>query len=567
MRKITLILLAFVGFSLTSFAQEYPTDKNYFQISPRIGYDVLPMYKNNTPYIDYKGGIDLGISLDYYWGWFGVGADFDYIKNKPKSTYPTSNMSDSAGVLLGGFNLSENGITRMFYGIGPNAQIRTASGKFKVEFNTRLGLGSVKGGRTLLTSSTSTNRTLNFHAGYDASNVFSFKGQVRTTYFFSKNFGVNLGVYYINHFKVPELTDLGIASAYADFDSQNGKAVIKGMQLREESGRHSISSIGVFAGVTIKFGKSNKSCAACGCNITITAKDKFTGKVLPNTDVVLTDMEENIIESGTTNSYGVVVFKGVKEDDYTIKGRLYNVALQNDTIKKSDFKNCEKDPSGIQKELLYADKKFILKGRVVECNSTEGIDNVTVVLKDKVNANQKNTLSDNNGGFIFHVNQSSTYALHGNKDGYFSNEVTLSTNSYNRNSTLFINFEMCVDPCGKAIRLDNINFDLDKWDILPDAIPDLQKVVRLMKNHPKIIVEMSSHTDSRGSNTYNQTLSQKRAQSTVDYLVKQGVSRSRLIARGAGETELLNRCADNVQCSEEEHRINRRTEFKVVCPQ
>ena len=99
------------------------------------------------------------------------------------------------------------------------------------------------------------------------------------------------------------------------------------------------------------------------------------------------------------------------------------------------------------------------------------------------------------------------------------------------------------------------------------ARPDLDYVVNLMQDNPTINVEMSSHTDSRGSNPYNQTLSQKRAESTINYLMTKGISRDRLIARGAGETELLNRCADGVTCEENEHTINRRTEFKVICPQ
>jgi outer membrane protein OmpA-like peptidoglycan-associated protein len=87
-----------------------------------------------------------------------------------------------------------------------------------------------------------------------------------------------------------------------------------------------------------------------------------------------------------------------------------------------------------------------------------------------------------------------------------------------------------------------------------------------MKSNPEITVEMSSHTDSRGSNDYNQELSQKRANSTVDYLMKNGVEKKRLSARGAGELELLNKCADGVKCPESDHKKNRRTEFKIICP-
>ena len=167
---------------------------------------------------------------------------------------------------------------------------------------------------------------------------------------------------------------------------------------------------------------------------------------------------------------------------------------------------------------------------------------------------------------MFHLKQASTYLLKGKKDGYYSNEIEVATSAYNRNSTLFIDLEMCVDPCGQAIKLDNINFDLDKAIILPVSIPDLQRVVRLMEDNPNITVEMSSHTDSQGSDSYNQSLSQRRADATVNYIVSQGIARERLIARGAGESELKNtKCANNAPCTDDEHRVNRRTEFKVVC--
>ncbi|WP_317173254.1 OmpA family protein [Aestuariibaculum sediminum] len=208
---------------------------------------------------------------------------------------------------------------------------------------------------------------------------------------------------------------------------------------------------------------------------------------------------------------------------------------------------------------------FILKGNVVECNTEKGLQDVDVILRNTIDPGQKNTLSDANGDFIFHLKQASTFKLKGNKDGYFSNEVNINTNEYDRNQSLFIDFEMCANPCGTAIKLDNIIFNLDKWDILPAAETDLNYIVKLMQENPGIKVEMSSHTDSRGSHEYNQELSQKRAQSTVDYLTNKGIVRNRLIARGAGETELLNHCADGVSCTEAQHTINRRTEFKIIC--
>ncbi|HHM21640.1 MAG TPA: OmpA family protein [Bacteroidetes bacterium] len=90
------------------------------------------------------------------------------------------------------------------------------------------------------------------------------------------------------------------------------------------------------------------------------------------------------------------------------------------------------------------------------------------------------------------------------------------------------------------------------------------KLLKLMRDKPNIRVELSSHTDSRGSAEANQRLSQARAESVVNYLVSRGIQRSRLVAKGYGESRPVNRCVDGVQCSEEEHKQNRRTEFRVL---
>jgi len=580
MKSITklLVLMMFVSLQMNSQTNviENVKNENYFQISTRVGYDIVPMYDNDTPYIDYKGGLELGASLDYYWSWIGLGLDFDYIKNKPESTYPTNFPT----TISTNWNLSEDAITRTFIGIGPSFKYQTVSNKFTLELNTRVGISNIKGGRTELSYLAT---PVNFHAGYDAKNVLSGKAQLRATYFFNENWGVNAGVYYLRHFGVTELSEnimgSNISALYYPFtmvDDPTGVSgkvpeLVGGDPLsREKPCDCDISSIGVFAGITYKFSKKEKKtedCQVCeGCGITVTAKDKLSGQLLPNTDVVLVDDEGNITQTGRTNNYGVVVFKDVAPNNYTIKGKLYDIDLEENLVTKSELKKCLKaENKNIQKEILYTDVNFVLKGNVVECNTSNGLQGVDVILRSKETSSQKNTKSDAKGDFIFHVNQATIYALRGFKDGYFSNSVEVDTKQYNRNASLFIDFEMCVDPCGEAIRLDNINFDLAKWDILDKSIPDLQKIVQLMQDNPDIKVEMSSHTDSRGNNAYNLDLSQKRAQATVDYVVSQGISRDRLVARGAGETELLNRCADNVQCLEDEHAINRRTEFRVIC--
>lgn len=91
-----------------------------------------------------------------------------------------------------------------------------------------------------------------------------------------------------------------------------------------------------------------------------------------------------------------------------------------------------------------------------------------------------------------------------------------------------------------------------------------QRLLSLLNDKPNISIELNSHTDARGNDGYNQALSQRRAQSVVNYLISKGISSGRLVAKGYGESRLKNRCANGVDCSEEEHQINRRTEFRVI---
>jgi outer membrane protein OmpA-like peptidoglycan-associated protein/tetratricopeptide (TPR) repeat protein len=114
--------------------------------------------------------------------------------------------------------------------------------------------------------------------------------------------------------------------------------------------------------------------------------------------------------------------------------------------------------------------------------------------------------------------------------------------------------------------IESINYAYGDHKLGPDGEKVLNKAVEVMKENPRLIMEINSHTDSHSSNTFNMTLSNKRAQTAVDYLVVKGIARTRLKARGYGETRLLNKCADGVTCSEEEHKVNRRTEFKITKP-
>lgn len=117
---------------------------------------------------------------------------------------------------------------------------------------------------------------------------------------------------------------------------------------------------------------------------------------------------------------------------------------------------------------------------------------------------------------------------------------------------------------GKKFEVDNIYYDYNKATLRPDAIPNLRKLLFVLEDNPQIIIELGSHADSRGSDAYNLKLSKRRAQSAVDYIVGQGIAADRIVAKGYGETKLVNECANRVKCSDEKHEANRRTEFIII---
>ena len=127
--------------------------------------------------------------------------------------------------------------------------------------------------------------------------------------------------------------------------------------------------------------------------------------------------------------------------------------------------------------------------------------------------------------------------------------------------------EIAIDKdvdLAKVLNIKEIYFDLDKSDIRPDAAVELAKIVEVMRENPKMKIDIRSHTDSRASDEYNLRLSERRAKATLEWMVKQGIERKRLTAKGYGETQLVNGCSNGVPCTDEEHQANRRSEFIIV---
>lgn len=168
-------------------------------------------------------------------------------------------------------------------------------------------------------------------------------------------------------------------------------------------------------------------------------------------------------------------------------------------------------------------------------------------------------------GLIFkkRLEKNKSYTAKTNMEGYMNDSKTITTvgKPYGLiRDTLWVE----KVEVGQKFVMENIYYDFDKWDILPESEVELDKLVKVMNDNPSWKVELGSHTDSRGSDTYNEKLSQKRSDSAVGYIIDNGIAANRIIAKGYGESELVNHCSNGVQCTDDEHRKNRRTEFKIL---
>lgn len=221
------------------------------------------------------------------------------------------------------------------------------------------------------------------------------------------------------------------------------------------------------------------------------------------------------------------------------------------------------------KPLLFSCQKNI-KGIVKDAKTKAVIADAKVILSDKVMKEVSTDQSKTDGTFTFEkVNcNDSHYYLRGEKEKYETAEVNVTVGKDEVVYEILLNPRQVAIKKGmdlaKVFEIKEIKFDYNKANIRPDAEVELTKIVEVMREYPKMKIDIRSHTDSRGADSYNLKLSDRRAKATLEWIVKQGIDRKRLKAKGYGETRLVNGCSNGVPCTEEEHQENRRSEFIVV---
>ncbi|CAM4151979.1 OmpA family protein [Flavobacterium sinopsychrotolerans] len=182
----------------------------------------------------------------------------------------------------------------------------------------------------------------------------------------------------------------------------------------------------------------------------------------------------------------------------------------------------------------------------------------------------KESSSDEKGRYNFEAVCGKTYYVRAEKLAYETKEAKVSIRNRTGKTELSLELEKRIKEVGvgtdlaKTLNIPIIYFDLDKSVIRKDAAFELEKILSVMQSNPKMKIDIRSHTDSRQTNKYNEKLSDRRAKATVEWLIKNGISSDRLTGKGYGESQLVNKCADGVKCTEEEHQVNRRSEFIIV---
>ena len=207
---------------------------------------------------------------------------------------------------------------------------------------------------------------------------------------------------------------------------------------------------------------------------------------------------------------------------------------------------------------------YATEGVVTDKATGKPLPGVKVVFKNMDEGTEEFVTTDENGKYKYTIKPNTHYDIVASKDLYFVKKDKVFVPKSKLGETVTKDLAMEPIVIDKPIVIENIYYDVAKWDIRPEAALELDKLVQFLRDNSKINIELSSHTDSRATDKYNLVLSEKRAKSAVDYLISKGIDSARLKAKGYGESKLLNKCKDNVECTEEEHQLNRRTEIKVL---
>lgn len=247
-----------------------------------------------------------------------------------------------------------------------------------------------------------------------------------------------------------------------------------------------------------------------------------------------------------------------------------------DSELKTGYFSSNRDMGKGDDDIYYFTKKIpecnqIVQGTVKNSKTQINIEGATVKVYDGFGDLVNEFVTTSDGKFEFVLPCNGSYKVEVSKPNHTSEKKEVATLDKN-GDIITLDFKLnnledfvVKDNGNEKIDINPIFFNYDKWDITPQAATELDKVVFVMNNFPKVTIRIESHTDSRGKDLYNLTLSDKRAKATQAYIISKGIAADRIeSAVGFGESRLRNKCSNGVKCTEDEHFVNRRSDFIIV---
>jgi outer membrane protein OmpA-like peptidoglycan-associated protein len=305
--------------------------------------------------------------------------------------------------------------------------------------------------------------------------------------------------------------------------------------------------------------------------ITGIAQDKQNGEPIPGSDITLLNESQKVIGQTVADEKGSFTFEADFDKGYIITG------------KKEGYKDGSNNvltygSAATVNTVVLLDKipNISLKIIITNLKSGQPLQDVNLEITELTSGKIEKSTTSSSGSYSIllsdkKVGDSLKYKIKIAKEGFVVKTAEFKT-LISKPGEIIMNeaigkIEVGVD-LAKLIQIKPIYFDLNKYTIRPDAAVELNKIVAVMKEYPSMVIELGSHTDCRGSSASNMTLSDNRAKASASYIVSKGISKDRITGKGYGETKPVNKCkcegAMMVPCTEEEHQMNRRTEFIIV---
>ncbi|HEX4887142.1 MAG TPA: OmpA family protein [Luteibaculaceae bacterium] len=287
----------------------------------------------------------------------------------------------------------------------------------------------------------------------------------------------------------------------------------------------------------------------------LTIIDAATGAPVPYASI-----QSQELNLAAANGLGIAAAPVELNKDYTIVVSAKGYRTKSIVLDSRNWPNGYTEFRTIPLECAGDNK---LGGLVLDLKTKLPLNKATVTIKNSITGSEDQFVTGPNGEYSVPFCPSLSYILAAEKQGFSDTSEIFDATGLTEPSprkNLYLQGGM-VD---NLIRFYEIYFDYDKYKLRPTASNDLKIMLELLNNNPEWRVEIAAHTDSRGRDAYNQRLSERRAESVVNYLIARGIAPNRLVARGFGETKPTNRCVDGVNCNEIEHQANRRIEFRLI---